>query len=59
MREAGLEGKILRPLSAKALDTTFVEQAGNTYSIIVAFHESEDDIQIKHTSRYHHSITIK
>jgi hypothetical protein len=34
-------------------------EVGNTYSIIVAYHESEDDFQMKHTARFHQSLTIK
>jgi hypothetical protein len=35
-----------------------VLETGNIYSIIVAYHESEDDFQIKHTARFHQSIAI-
>ena len=36
-----------------------VLEIGKTYSIIVAYHEVEDDFQVKHTARFHQSLTIK
>ncbi len=35
-----------------------VLEVGNTYSIIVAYNELEDDFIVKHTQRYHHKISI-
>jgi hypothetical protein len=46
------------PLDSKDVYDTFLE-AGKIYSIIVAYQESEDDFQIKHTVRFHQSITIQ
>jgi hypothetical protein len=45
------------PLDSRDVYDTFLE-AGKIYSIIVAYHESEDDFQMKHTARFHHFITI-
>jgi hypothetical protein len=45
------------PLDSRDVYDTFLE-AGKIYSIIVAYHEYEDDFQIKHTARLHQSITI-
>jgi hypothetical protein len=35
-----------------------VLEVGKTYSIIVAYHEVEDDFQVKHTERFHQSLTL-
>jgi hypothetical protein len=45
------------PLDSGDVYDTFLE-AGKIYSIIVAYQEYEDDFQIKHTARFHQSITI-
>jgi hypothetical protein len=45
------------PLDSRDVYDVFLE-AGNIYSIIVAYQEIEEDFQIKHTVRFHQSITI-
>ena len=46
------------PLDSGDVYDTVLEK-GKSYSIIVAYHESMDDFQLKHTERFRKSITIK